>query len=171
VTGTVILTAAAPVNGIIVTLSDNIAATRVPLSVTVPAGATSKTFAITTVPVAANQAGSVTATLGAVTKSAALTVRRIGVLSVSLTPNPVVGPNPVTGTVVLECVAPAGGIAVALASTIPAVAAPTVNSLSILAGARSKTFSVRTVNVTATSSPVIKATANAITKTKTLTVN
>ena len=171
VTGTVILTAADPAGGLIVTLSDNIAATRVPVSVTVPAGATSKTFSITTVPVTANQAGSVTATSGAVTKSAALTVRRIGVLSVSLTPNPVVGPNPVSGTVVLECVAPAGGITVALASTNTAVAAPTVNSLSILAGARSKTFSVRTVNVTATSWPIIKATANAITKTKTLTVN
>jgi hypothetical protein len=170
-TGTVILTAPAPVNGVIVTLSDNIAATRVPVSVTVPAGLTSKAFTITTVPVTVNQVGSVTATLGAVSKSAALTVRRIGVLSVSLTPNPVVGPNPVTGTVVLECVAPAGGIVVALASTSPAVAAPTVSSLSILAGARSKTFSVRTANVTVSSSAIIKGTANAITKTKTLTVN
>ena len=171
VSGTVVLTAPAPAGGLLVTLSDNIAATRVPVSVTVPAGVTSKTFTITTIPVAANQAGSVTATLGAVTKSAALTVRRIGVLSVALTPNPVVGPNPVTGTVVLECVAPAGGIVVALASTNPAVAAPTTSSLSILAGARSKTFSVRTANVTVSSSAIIKGTANAITKTKTLTVN
>jgi hypothetical protein len=171
VSGTVVLTAAAPAGGIVVTLSDNIAATRVPASVTVPEGLTSKSFTITTVPVLANQAGTVNATLGTITKSAALTVRPIGVSSVALTPDPVVGPNTVTGTVVLECVAPTGGITVALASTNTAVAVPTVNSLSILAGARSKTFSVRTVDVTTSNSSVIKATANTISKSKTLTVN
>jgi hypothetical protein len=171
VSGTVVLTAVAPAGGLVVTLSDNIAATRVPASVTVPEGLTSKAFTITTVPVATSQSGTVNATLGVVTKSAALTVRPIGVSSVTLTPNPVVGPNTVTGTVVLECVAPTGGITVALASTNTAVAVPSVNSFSILAGARSKTFSVRTVDVSTSSSSIIKATANTISKTKTLTVN
>ena len=171
VTGTVTLSAPAPADGVVVTLSDNIAATRVPVSVTVPAGATSKTFSITTVPVTASQAGSVTATLGAVTKSAALTVRPIGVLSVVLSPNPVVGPNTVTGTVTLECAAPANGIAVALASSNTAVAAPTASRITIPAGSASGKFTVRTTDVSASGSAIIKATANSITKSRTLTVN
>jgi hypothetical protein len=171
VTGTVTLTAAAPVGGLIVTLSDNIAATSMPASVTLTEGATSKTFTITTVPVTANQAGSVTAKLGTVTKSATLTVRPMRVQTLTLSPNPVVGPNSVTGTAILECLAPASGIVVALSSTDTAVAAPTVNSITIPASTKSKTFTVRTADVSVSSSAIIKATANGNTKTRTLTVN
>jgi hypothetical protein len=170
-TGTVTLGAPAPDGGVVVTLSDNIAATSMPASVTIPAGATSKTFTITTTPVTTTQNGSVTASLGAVTKSVALRVRPIGVQTLALSPNPVVGPNPVTGTVTLECPAPAGGITVALSSSNPAVAAPTVSSLIIPARARSKTFAIRTIDVPASRTAIIKATANAISKSVTLTIN
>ena len=170
-TGTVTLSAAAPAGGLVVTLSDNLAATRVPASVTVPEGLTSKTFTITTVPVTATQTGSVTAQLGASTKSASLRVRPIGVQSLGLSPNPVVGPNSVTGTVTLECPAPTGGINVALSSSNPAVAAPTASSISIPARATSKTFSIRTTDVPSTRTAIIKSTANGISKSMTLTVN
>lgn len=170
-TGTVTLGAPAPDGGVVVTLNDNIAATSMPASVTIAAGATNKTFTITTTPVTTTQNGSVTAQLGAVTKSVALRVRPIGVQTLALSPNPVVGPNPVTGTVTLECPAPAGGITVALSSSNPAVAAPTVSSINIPARARSKTFAIRTIDVPASRTAIIKATANAISKSVTLTIN
>jgi glucose/arabinose dehydrogenase len=170
-TGTVTLGAPAPDGGAIVTLSDNLAAAKTPASVTIPAGATSKTFTITTTPVTSTQNGSVTAQLGAVTKSVALRVRPIGVQTLTLNPNPVVGPNPVTGTVTLECPAPAGGITVSLSSSNPTVAAPTASSLTIPARVRSKTFTIRTINVPASRTAIIKATANGISKSVTLTIN
>ncbi|HEX8652250.1 MAG TPA: PQQ-dependent sugar dehydrogenase [Pyrinomonadaceae bacterium] len=170
-TGTVTLNTPAPAGGVVVTLSDNLAATRLPASVTVPAGAATRTFTITTIPVTSAQTGSVTAKLGATTRSAALKVRPIGVQSLALSPNPVVGPNPVTGTVTLECPAPASGINVTLSSSNPAVAAPATSSISIPAGATSKTFTIRTVDVPTSRTAIIKATANGITKSVTLTIN
>lgn len=170
-TGTVTLGSPAPAGGVVVTLSDNLAAAMPPASVTVPAGATTKTFSISTVAVSATQTGSVTAQLGAVTKSAPLRVRPIGVQTLALNPNPVVGPNSVTGTVTLECPAPAGGINVALSSSNPTVAAPTVSSLNFPAGTRSKTFTIRTIDVPASRTAIIKATANGISKSVTLTIN
>ncbi|MGB7921892.1 MAG: PQQ-dependent sugar dehydrogenase [Pyrinomonadaceae bacterium] len=170
-TGTVTLGSPAPAGGAVVTLSDNLAAASVPASVTVPAGATTKTFTISTVPVTATQTGSVTAQLGAVTKSATLRVRPIGVQTLTLNPNPVVGPNSVTGTVMLECPAPAGGINVALSSSNPAVAAPAATSIRIAAGAKTATFGIRTIDVPSARTAIIKATANGISKSVTLTIN
>jgi glucose/arabinose dehydrogenase len=170
-TGTVTLGSPAPAGGVVVTLSDNLAAASVPASVTVPAGATTKTFPISTMPVTATQTGSVTARLGTVTKSATLRLRPIGVQTLALNPNPVVGPNPVTGTVTLECPAPAGGINVALSSSNPTVAAPLATSINIAAGGRSVTFGIRTIDVPASRTAIIKATANGISKSVTLTIN
>jgi hypothetical protein len=73
--------------------------------------------------------------------------------------------------VTLECAAPANGIAVALASSNTAVAAPTASRITIPAGSASGKFTVRTTDVSASGSAIIKATANSITKSRTLTVN
>jgi hypothetical protein len=170
-TGTVTLSAPAPEGGVVVTLSDNLAAARMPASVRVLAGTTAKTFIINTVPVGAAQTGSVTAQLGATVRSATLKVRPIGVAALGLNPNPVVGPNSVTGTVTLECPAPSGGITVNLSSSNPAVASPTVSSFSMPAGVKSKTFTIRTIDVPSSRTAIIKATANAISKSVTLTIN
>lgn len=170
-TGKITLSAPAPSGGLVVVLSDTLPAASLPPSVTVAAGTTSKTFTISTVPVTTDQTGTVTAKVGAETKSAPFKVRRVGVFSVGLAPNPVVGPNNVTGTVTLECAAPSGGVTVTLSSSNSAVAAPTVSSILIPAGTSSKTFTIRTADVLSTSTATIKATANGITKTKALTVN
>jgi hypothetical protein len=75
VSGTVTLTAAAPSGGTVVTLSSsNTAAATVPASVTVAAGATSAGFTIATSSVTASVSVTITASLGGVTRSAALTV-------------------------------------------------------------------------------------------------
>jgi hypothetical protein len=77
-TGTVTLTAAAPTGGVAVGLASNTAAASVPESVTVPAGATSSTFAASTTAVTASTPVTITATAGAVTRTATLTVNPPG---------------------------------------------------------------------------------------------
>jgi hypothetical protein len=171
VAGKVTLSGAAPAGGMIVTLTDTNTATTMPASVTVLAGTTSKTFTINTSAVTAVKSGSVTAKLGAVSKSVLLKVRPIGVKSLTLSPNPVTGPNNVTGTVTLERAAAPGGITVTLVSSKPLVAKPTVGTITIPAGITKKTFTVSTANVTTSGTAIIKATANAISKSVTLTVN
>ncbi|HVG10765.1 MAG TPA: hypothetical protein VNM67_23880 [Thermoanaerobaculia bacterium] len=168
--GKVTLTAPAPAGGAVVTITDTNPAASMPASVTVPAGATTAKFTITAVAVAAKQAGTVTASYAGVSKSATVTVRPIGVASLTLSPNPVVGPNSVVGTVTLECPAAPSSITVALTSSNAPVAS-TVPSLSIPAGSTTGTFTITTADVSVVSSANIKATANGIARTVTLTVN
>jgi hypothetical protein len=169
-TGRVTLTGKAPAGGVVVQLANANPAASLPASVTVPAGATSQTFAITAPAVTSNQVGTVTATLAGVSKSATLTVKPVGLLSLALSPNPVVGPNPVTGTVTLDCAAAPGPITVSLSSSNTAVAQPGAPSLTIPAGQTTGTFSITTADVLAVSTAAIKATANGGSKSVTLTV-
>ena len=99
-----------------------------------------------------------------------LTVRPIGVQSVTLSPTSVTGGSTATGTVTLQCAAAPDDITVALSSTKPAVAQPDVTSLLIPAGTRTMTFTVNTNAVIETKKAAITATANGITKSSTLTV-
>jgi hypothetical protein len=169
-TGKVTLSGKAPTGGLVVALTDDIPAAAVPASVTVPAGASSATFPVPTTTVTAAQSGTVTASLSGGAKSASLTVRPIGLQSLALTPNPVIGPGSVTGTVTLECDAPAGGIAVTLSSTATAIARPDVPGLTIPAGTRTASFPVSTADVSTVSTATIRATANGTSKSVTLTV-
>jgi hypothetical protein len=74
-TGTVTLTSAAPSGGAAVTLSSSdTAVATVPASVTVPAGATSATFTVTSKTVTATSSATISATYGAATRTAVLTV-------------------------------------------------------------------------------------------------
>ena len=73
-TGTVTLSAAAPGGGIVVSLSDSSSATSVPSTVTVPAGATSRTFTVTTSAVTTTTSSTITATFGGASRTVTLTV-------------------------------------------------------------------------------------------------
>src|SRR5208282_4728520 len=66
--------------------------------------------------------------------------------SVSASPNPVVGGNPSTGTVLLTAAAPAGGALIGLGSASSAVSVPV--SVTVSAGASSATFGIATAAVT-----------------------
>jgi hypothetical protein len=112
----------------------------------------------------------VTASYGGAGKSAALTVRPIGVAAVSISPNPVTGPSPATGTVTLECPAAPGNIVVTLTSGNPAVA-NVVPSIRVPAGSATATFHVSTADVSAVSYATIRATASGVWKSVKLTVN
>ncbi len=168
VTGTVTLNGPAPAGGAVVTLSDNLAATTVPASVNIAAGATKGTCTIKTSVVSVKQVGPVTAALNSGTKTGTLTVRPVGVLSVSVNPNPVVGGNNITGTVVLERAAPVN-TTVTLSENVAAATGPA--SVVVSAGATSKTFTLTTTSVTSFQGGTLTASANGTTKSAAFMVN
>jgi uncharacterized delta-60 repeat protein len=169
-TGVVTLCAPAPAGGLEVKLTDNLSAATLPASVTVPEGASTACFTIATTPVSSNQSGNIVAKLNGVVRSATLVVRPIAIASLSFTPNPVLGPNPVSGTVVLECPAPAGGLTVQLSSRNPEVASPTRSTIRIPADSQQASFMVRTANVPNPRRAILTATVNGISKSAILTV-
>jgi hypothetical protein len=88
--------------------SDNVSVASVPASVTVPAGATGATFAVSTVAVSAATPVTISAGYGGSSRLAILTVNRPSLLNLSLTPLAVAGGTPSTGTVMLSGPAAAG---------------------------------------------------------------
>ena len=141
-----------------------------PATVTVPAGATKKTFTIKTTPVTGPQNGTVTANIGGLVRSQSLSLRRMGMLSVTLVPTTVAGTNPVAGTAKLECKAGPGPIEVDLASSNAAAAHPVAASIVVPQGLQSVPFDVVTAQVPSKKTASISGTANGIKKSKTLTV-
>lgn len=74
--GTVRLGSPAPSGGVVVSLSDNSSAARVPANVTIASGSTSATFTITTSRVTRSTSVTISAVYGGVTKSTALRITR-----------------------------------------------------------------------------------------------
>ncbi len=134
VSGTVTISGPAPTGGLAIALATNapisntkpqlvltgIARSRsvsLPSQVTIPAGATSASFAISTRPVSASTTFQVTASWGAfVTKTANLTLLPPNLASLSVNPYAVAGGNEFTVTVTLTAPAPAEGMTVKLAT-------------------------------------------------------
>ena len=140
---TVSLTAAAPAGGSSVALStSNPAVATVQTPVLVPAGSSTATIAV-----AALSAGTATiaASLnGSTGRSPMLTVTAqpsVVLRSISLSALTVVGGEFVTGTAILNAVAPAGGAVVSLSSGDPA---KVPSSVTVPAGSASATFTVTT---------------------------
>jgi len=169
VTGTVTISEPAPAAGLVVYLSDTLNAATVPATVTVPAGATTKSFTVKSSYVVANQDGLVSATLGPTTRNAALTLRPVGMYILTVLPSKVVGGLTSNGTAKLECKAGPGPITVTLGSGNAAASVPP--SIVIPVGVQSGTFQVTTTPVAVTTKAVISATANGISKSKTVTVS
>jgi hypothetical protein len=168
-TGTVTLTGAATTN-VVVTLSSNNASATVPPSVTVPQGATTASFSISTNPVASSTVATISAVFNGVTKTAALTITPGPALAgLSLNPSTVVGGSQSTGTVTLSSAAPSAGVTVQLSSNRTKVA--TVPSrVTVQAGATTATFTVTTSAVRNTSKVTISGTSAGVTKSAVLTV-
>jgi len=170
VTGTVRLAGVAPVEGVVVQLADTLASASTPASVKILAGTSSRTFTIKSVPVVDAETGSISATLGSITLNQELTVRPMGLYSMSLAPASVVGGYPVVGTVKLVCSAGPGPVAVELGSSNALVATPLTQTVFVPQGLRSATFDLVTTPVTAKTSVTITAAANGTSKVRTLTV-
>ncbi len=161
--GRVTISAPAPSGGTIVRLSSsNTTAATVPASLTVPAGATSAQFTVSTKPNAAQLVSIIRAyrgTLGTPSysfKTAQITVRK---LDFTFTLNPVElvgGLATSTGTVTLSGRAPAGGIKATLTNSNPSAASMPA-SVTVAAGQTSATFLIRTSLVESDTTAIIRA--------------
>jgi hypothetical protein len=172
-TGTVTLGSAAPSGGVSVSLGSNLpGSASVPATVTVPAGATSATFQITTFPVD-NTTVQLSATLGGVTQFAALSITPSTTLTtlsaLTLSPTTIVGGNSSTGTVRLSAAAPSGGTLVSLSDDSPSASVPT--NVTVAAGTTSRTFTVTTSAVTVPTPVIVSGSAGGVTRSATLTLN
>jgi WD40 repeat protein len=155
-TAKIVLDRPAPPSGITISLSSSSPDADVPNAITIKAGATQKSFKITTAEVGALQNATITATLGGDAVDRPLAIRPIGVSSLTLTPNPVTGGTPVSGVVTLECAGPAG-VTVHLSSSIPSAAQPAPSDVAIPSGQKTGNVAVTTAPVSATKKPSIKA--------------
>jgi hypothetical protein len=172
--GTVTISVPAPAGGAVVALSSEAGAgphvVSVPASVTVPAGETSATFAVTTQPVTQAAASTIRATYNGSTLTALQNVSPgLALSSVSLNPATVVGGNTSQGTVTLTTAAPSGGAVVSLSSSNPGVASVPA-SVTVPAGSSGASFTISTTAVSASTSAVISAAFDGVTRTATLTV-
>src|SRR5262249_43199897 len=138
ITGTATLNGPAGPSGAVVTLSTNNASVVIPASVSVAPGATSATFIINTIPVAAVTTGTVSGTyLGVTRTSGVITVNPPALTSLALNPSALAGGNQSTGTVTLT-----GNAAVDLTVTLSSnnAAATVPPNVIVPAGSRTATF-------------------------------
>jgi len=168
-TGKVTLTAPAPAGGAVVTLASDTPAATVPASLKIGAGATSKTFTVSTTPVAASTAASISASYSGTSAAATLAVTPAVPSKVTLNPTKVIGGVSSKGTVTLSGKAPAGGASITLSSSTLAAGLP--SPVTIPPGATSTTFQVTTAPVTVSTQADISASYNGATVQATLTVN
>lgn len=169
-TGTVTLTGGAPTGGKLTSLSTNKpAVASVPATVNVPAGNSSVEFAITTFGVNANQGVVITATTGAVSKTAFFAVNAPSLTGISIAPGSVQGGQNATLTLNISGIAPSGGFSILLFSGVPALVVLSA-SANIPAGAVTHNVNVPTTAVTSSTNVLIFATRSGIYKTTTITM-
>jgi hypothetical protein len=162
-TGVVALSGPAPAGGVTVTLSSSTPSATLPTSVAVPAGVDRQSFAVSTTPVAT----STRATIGARVANQTNVVQDAPVTtilvidpppvpaSISLARTVAIGGTSLNGTVVLNGVAPAGGVLVALAASNDAASVPA--QLTVPAGSDRQQFQVNTRPVTPNGQVTISA--------------
>jgi subtilisin family serine protease len=160
----------APPGGVSVSLSSNNAAVSMPGTVTIPAGETSSTFAITTNPVISPVTASITATWQGITKVATLTVRPAQLSLVLLSPTSTGGGSVTTLNRVYLDGRAAAGVTVSLSSADPAKATVPA-TLIVPAGETSASFAITTSQVSARSPVIITASLASISKSATLTLD
>jgi hypothetical protein len=140
---TVTLTGPAPTGGSAVALTSGNKVAQVQARLVVPAGATSASVPVTTIPTATNATALIKATLGGESATATLTVDAPKPLSLVLNPSELVGGNPSTALLTLTGAAPAGGFEATLTSSNPKVAHVPAK-ISVPAGETHVSFTVTT---------------------------
>jgi hypothetical protein len=169
-TGQVSLSGRAPAGGFTVQLSSTNPAVAHPssASVTVPEGATTRSFTVTTVPVGQSTTVTIAAFGRGEPKTALLNVQAM-FSSVSLASASRRGGFGVGGVVRLFLPAPPGGLAVQLSSSNPA-AATVPSSIIVPAGATARNFTALAIPVVQLTPVTITATVDGVSKTAQLTV-
>lgn len=168
--GTVTLSPRAPAGGAVVALSSSSTFAVVPPSVTVPSGASSATFTISTKVVSSDTKATISATYSGKTKTDNLTIEPVPakLISLSLSPTLVPAGTPATGTVTLDKEPPHGGAVVRLSSDNPAVKVPP--NVKVDKNTTTETFTIDTTHVATSATATISATYEGVTKTALLTV-
>jgi hypothetical protein len=159
--GTVTISSAAPAGGLSVALASGNPAVTVPATVMVPGGKTSATFTVRTVAVATNQTVEVTATVGASTQGAPLTVTAPVLAGLLFWPPIVEGGCDTTLTAFLCSPAPAGGLAVSVVGS-DGSAVPLPASITVPAGATTATVTVPTHAVKCATVVTVTGTLNGV---------
>src|ERR1017187_4973104 len=156
-TCTVTLIQAAPVGGVSVALSSNVAALTVPASVTVAAGSVTATFSATSGTVSSNQTATVTATYNSTSATASISLTApVQVSSLSCSPASLGQNSSSTCTVALTQGAPGGGASVGLSSNAAALTVPA--SVTVAAGSVTATFSATSGTVSSNQTATVTAT-------------
>jgi trimeric autotransporter adhesin len=169
-TGTVTLADAAPIGGATVTFKTSDSSVQV-APVVVIAGQTAQTFSFPTTAVAASRTVTITASYGANSQTATVTVNppdAIAVSSLTISPTSVKGGATAQATVTLNRTAGSSGVYVTLQSSNVLTANAAPNFFIIPPGATSHTFTIGTSGFPAV--VTFTATANGSSKTATLTV-
>ncbi len=168
-TGTVTLTGSSPAGGTVVQLWTNGWPVFVPMTVTIPAGSLSATFAVTTSYVTTTTQGTITAFLNGKSVTTTLTVLMSPVLA-SVYPNApaVAGSSSAAVSLTLSSAAPAGGVVVQLWTSGFPLSVPA--SVTFNAGSSTATFVMTTGYVATPTQGTITAFLNGQSLTATVTV-
>ena len=172
-TGTVTVNGIAASSGLVISLASNNLSATVPKTVTIPGGASSASFTVTTHGVSATTLAMISASLpGSQSQSASLSVLAASLNGLSLSTNTVVGGSStaVVGTVGLSALAPSVGDKITLTSSNPKVASVPAQVI-VTSGNSTATFAVTHLVVTSAGSTTISATFNGVTQTAVLSVN
>jgi hypothetical protein len=168
---TVTLSGPAPVGGAVLMLSsDNPATASAPFSITIPAGAVSATFQVTTSAVILTTPVTISASYLGVTKAAQLTVAPAGpALSAIIMSTIITGGDTTSAMVLLDGAAPVGGAVISVSSSNPVVVSVPPN-FTIPEGMTSGAFSVVTSPVNTTTPVSLTLTYNGSIAGKNLTI-
>jgi hypothetical protein len=169
-TGTVFLGQPAPAGGAGVALaSDRPEVAAVPVSVTIPAGAVTVSFPVTTAPVTEITPVEITASYGGATWTATLTLVPVTLSSISFCFASVTGGTRTSCFFFLSDGAPPGGAVLTITSSDPAVARVPA-SYTVGPSATYAAFRVLTAPVTSPTPVIITVSCGGVTCTATLTV-
>lgn len=166
--GTIKLAATAPGSGVNVSISSGNSAVSVPTNLSIPAGATQATFAISTSPVLTRLITDIMVSTSTSSVSKRITVNPASVLSVKLQRSSMTGGASQQAVVMLSGPAPDGGLVVTLSTSNGAVRVP--NTLTIPAGAVNGVIDVHSVPVASRVSGQVIAQLGALKKTATISV-
>ena len=169
VTGNVTLSAPAPAGGLKIALNSNSSSASISTSITVPAGKTSASISVKTLPVSVQTGVVITATFGGSSESASLTVNPPVLSSLTLSPTTVAPGKTSTATVHIGSAAPSVGLIVSISSSSTAVTLP--KTVTIPGGKTSVTFAIKAVTGSGKTTATINVANGIITKSAVLTVS
>jgi hypothetical protein len=172
VAGTFTLTESAPSGGMTVTLgSTNRNAATVPASLVIPAGATSGSFTVTTIPQVSIASVQIVGSFAATSAKTSLSVLPPVPTAIKLNASTLQGGTGTSCSVLMNGPAPDDGIPVTMTSSNPLVKLTPGSSWTIGEGGTYKYVSVSVPAVAVPTNVTLTATASGVTKTALLTIN